>query len=279
MKGISICHYSYHRTWEAKKWSCDDLVDAVAGLGVGAVDFHIRYLGDSSSAGQRVGDALGRSGLELSGLSMSNNFNQIDPTEFRREIDAVVEWMRVAAEVEAPVSRIFGGHCADRADSGALSDALTRVRGALEEVTREAEKLGVVLALENHGGLPCLGAEQVEVIDAIGSPHLRATVDIGNYMGCGQEGVDGTRIAAPRAAYVHVKDMEKVESSDTPWGWGIQSCTVGQGSVDVPGCLRGLAAAGYDGYVALEYEGPEDEAIGVPESVAYMKQVLEAMGA
>lgn len=278
MKGLSICHYSYHRTWDRRGWSCTDLTDAVAELGVGAVDFHIRYLGDPSTAAGRVRDALEASGLELSGLSLSNNFNRADPAELRREVDTVKTWLRVAAEVGAPASRIFGGSGAERGDPGALGEALARVRGALEEVTREAEKLGVVLALENHGGLPCLGTEQVQVIDDIDSPHLRATVDIGNYMGCGQEGIEGTRIAAPRAAYVHVKDMRKEPSSETPWGWKPQACTVGAGDVDVPGCLGTLAAAGYDGYLALEYEGPADETVGVPESVAYLKGVLERMG-
>ncbi|GAG21512.1 unnamed protein product, partial [marine sediment metagenome] len=52
---------------------------------------------------------------------------------------------------------------------------------------------------------------------------------------------------------------------------------VGAGDVDIPACLRSLAAAGYDGYVAIEYEGKEDEAIGVPASTEYMKKVLAAL--
>ena len=49
---------------------------------------------------------------------------------------------------------------------------------------------------------------------------------------------------------------------------------IGEGDVDIPGCLKILQDTGYDGFVALEYEGEEDELTGVPKSVAYMKEVM-----
>jgi len=174
------------------------------------------------------------------------------------------------------VSRIFGGSLAKekRTDPAARRAAMPRIVNALGEVTREAEKLGLVLALENHGGLPCTGEEQVDVIKAVGSPKLRATIDVGNYMAGGQEGVDGTRVAAGCCAYVHFKDFKKVPDQSTPWGWGTQACVVGQGVVDHLACLEVLKQSGYDGFIALEYEGPEDEKTGVPASVRFMDKVM-----
>jgi sugar phosphate isomerase/epimerase len=141
-------------------------------------------------------------------------------------------------------------------------------------VVREAEKLGVVLALENHGGLPCTGEEQVKVIEAINSKSLRATIDVGNYMGCGQEGHVGTALAAHLAAYVHFKDNRKKPAVKPGLPWSIESCTLGEGDVDHQACLAALTKAGYNGFVALEYEGTEDERTGVPKSVAFMKRVM-----
>ncbi|KKL51006.1 hypothetical protein LCGC14_2299830 [marine sediment metagenome] len=46
---------------------------------------------------------------------------------------------------------------------------------------------------------------------------------------------------------------------------------------DPESVLGEVAAAGYDGYVAIEYEGKEDEATGVPASTEYMKKVLAAL--
>ena len=272
----SICHYSYHRSWASEKWTCSDLARVVKGLGVEGIDFHAGLMGPSSEAVGLIKSALAETGLELSGLSLSSNFNQEAPAELDKQVQTVIEWMQVAVAVEAPVSRIFGGH-ADRQDDKALAGGLVKIMDGLARVTKDAEKLGLVLALENHGGLPGTGEEQVEVIEKIGSPNLRATIDVGNYMGCGQEAHVGTKIAAGYTSYVHFKDFIKKPSDANPWGYEVEACTVGQGDVDHAACLAALKEAGYDGYVALEYEGSADEATAVPESTEFMKRVVAAM--
>lgn len=272
---ISVCHYSFHRTWAAEKWTCERLAQAVKDLGADGVDFHAGLLGSTAAAAAKIKAALRKTGLTLSGLSVSNDFNVESDADFKKQVDTVIAWLRVAAEVRAPVSRIFGAGIKDRNDRAAFRACRERVLKGLRIVVKEAEKLGVVFALENHGGFPCTGEEQVEVIRTINSPSLRATIDVGNYMNGGQEGHVGSAIAAPYAAYVHFKDFVKAPDSRSPWGWGIHACTVGKGAVNHRECLQALKNAGYDGFVALEYEGPEDEKIGVAESMTYTKDVMK----
>lgn len=273
----AICHYSFHRRYAEEKWTPRRLAQEVQALGVEGIDFHARLLGvPPAQAGAVIREALADSGLTLSGLSLGNDFNQADPAAFRAQIDLVKGWLPVAAEVKAPVSRIFGGHIplAQRSDPQVLVQGLRRIQDALGEVVREAERLGVILALENHGGLPCTGEEQVSVIRAIHSPNLRATVDVGNYLSGGQEGDAGSRLAAPYAAYVHLKDFKKVPDASAPFGRKLTACVVGEGDVDHAACLKALADSGYNGFVALEYEGTESELTGVPRSVAFMNRVM-----
>lgn len=272
----AICHYSYHRTWKAQGWDLERLTREVRGLGVEGIDFHVRYLGDPEQAADAVKKAIASSGLMLSGLSMSNNFNHECPEALAAEIESVKVWLRVAADVEAPVSRIFGGHLAqeDRRDPAKRAAGRQRILDVLGAVAAEAESLGVVLALENHGGLPCKGEEQVDVIETIGSPSLKATVDVGNYMQGGQEGHEGTEIAAEHCAYVHFKDNVKVPDESTPWGWSPRAAVLGEGDVDLEKCVKVLDAAGYDGFTALEYEAAEDELTGVARSVEAMKRLI-----
>ena len=272
----AICHYSFHRRWGEEKWTPDRLAAEVEALGIEGIDFHAGLLGDPSNAAGLIARAVGDHGLVLSGLSLSNNFNQDDPEAFRQQVEMVVTWMQVAAEAGAPVSRIFGGSLSreSRTDPAARAGRRGRILEGLGAVVREAEKLGLLLALENHGGLPCTGEEQVDLIEAIGSPNLRATIDVGNYMQGGQEGHEGTRAAAEYAAYVHFKDYRKVPGEGTPWGWTVEACTVGEGDVDHRACIAALREAGYDGFIALEYEGTEDERTGVPRSVDFLNQVI-----
>jgi len=272
----AICHYSFHRRWGKEKWTPDRLAAEVAALGVEGIDFHAGLLGDPSNAAGLIARAVDDHGLVLSGLSLSNNFNQDDPDAFRQQIETVVTWMQVAAEAGAPVSRIFGGSLSRerRTDPAARAGRRGRILEGLGAVVREAENLGLLLALENHGGLPCTGEEQADIIEAIGSPNLRATIDVGNYMQGGQEGHEGTRVAAAHAAYVHFKDFRKVPDEGTPWGWTVEACTVGDGDVDHRACVEVLSKAGYDGFIALEYEGTEDERTGVPRSVDFLNEVI-----
>ncbi len=275
----AICHYSFHRRFSDEKWDLDRLAEEVKKLGVDAIDFHAGYIGDPATAAARIQKALSDHDLVLSGLSMSNDFNKLDRDALNEEIKTVKTWLRVAAEVQAPVSRVFGGHLRreQRLNAEAKEAGRQCILSALQEVVEEAGRLGVVLAIENHGGLPCTGEEQVDVIETINSPFLKATVDVGNYMQCGQEGHVGTALAAAHAAYVHLKDFRKVSDESLPWGWKVETATVGEGDVDIPACLRALQDAGYDGFVALEYEGREDERTGVPKSVNCMKQRVQEL--
>lgn len=272
----AICQYSFHRIYEQQQWTPDRLAAQVAALGVEGIDFHVRYLGDPDSAAKQISRAVQDHGLVLAGLSMSNDLNQESDVAFQSEIDAVKRWIAVAAQVQAPVSRIFGGHLEheQRTDRAVADRAGQRITDGLGQLAAEAERFAVVLGLENHGGLPCLAQQQVEIIGQVNSPFLKATIDVGNYMEGGQEGHVATQIVAEHAAYVHFKDFRKTPCATNPWGWRPQACVLGEGDVDHAACLRALEQAGYDGFVALEYEAEEDELPGVQRSVQYMNQCL-----
>ncbi len=275
---ISICHYSFRRSWKNENWTIGRLCDEVKALGVEGLDFHVRFLPDVDNLVDEIKTSLKSSGLELSGFSLSTDFNLEDKSKYEEMIEDTISWMRLASELEAPVSRVFGGRLKRYGvDKETKETAFSRVVDALGRLSIEAEKLGVVLALENHGGLPCTGEEQVEMLDAVGSKYVQATIDVGNYMTCGQEAVEGTKTAANYCSYVHFKDFKKEPDTSRPWGWGIKPTIVGRGDVDHLGCLREIKAAGFDGYIAIEYEALEEDNIGVPESVEFTKKVLEQL--
>ena len=273
----AVCHYSLNRRAKAENWTLKRLVQEVQMLGADGVDFHTSILGSPAGGIEAIRTALSGSAVKLAGLSMGNNFSSDKPEEFRAQVDKVKQWIAVAAAVQAPVSRIFGGSMAlaQRDDPAVKQQKTQRVLDGLGEVVREAEKYGLVLALENHGHLPCTGEEQVAMIQAIHSPCLKATIDVGNYLSGGQEGHVGTRLAAPYCAYVHFKDFKKIPDAASPLGWKLEGCVVGAGVVNHRACLEALRDAGYNGFVALEYEGREDEATGVVKSLEFMKKVMQ----
>ena len=91
-------------------------------------------------------------------------------------------------------------------------------------------------------------------------------------MSVGQSGVEGTRIAAPYCGYVHFKDFVWTDG-----GSGIRATVIGEGEVDLPACVSELKRAGYDGFIAIEYEAEEAELTAIPKSVRCAKEVLSGL--
>ena len=273
----AVCHYSFHRRYAAEKWTPDRLAQEVKALGIEGIDYHSRLLGAMDGMAEQVTAAVAKHGLILSSLSLSTNFNKSKAEDLKAEIEATRQWIQFAAKVKAPVSRIFGGGlgAADKKDEASRKAAWQRMLDGLAAVTKEAEACGLVLGLENHGGLPCTAEEQIDAIKTINSPALRATIDVGNYMQGGQEGHVATALVAPYAAYVHFKDNKRAADPAKPGAGKIVPCVLGEGSVDLAACVEALKKAGYKGFVALEYEGTEDEATGVPKSVEALKKLVK----
>jgi len=49
---------------------------------------------------------------------------------------------------------------------------------------------------------------------------------------------------------------------------------IGEGAVDLAGCVSALKAAGFDGWFSLEYEGEGDPLVEVAQSVLNSRQIL-----
>ena len=275
---LSICHYSFHRDIAAEKMGLPVYFRAVKDLGLDACDLHMRLTGDVDANYDTVMKGLEENGLTLSSYSFSNNFTQETGDDLREQIEMAKQGLRNARRLGTDTARIFGGYIGSN-DESLLVKAKGVVTDALKECAEVAEEVKVTMALENHGGMPGTGEEVLSVIDAVGSDYLKACCDIGNFIGANQSPEDGTRIVAPVTAYVHVKDMAFVPGGE-PRGRAeraFESATVGEGDVAVEACFRILKDTGYTGFLALEYEGREDETTGVKKSIDFMRKTLAAV--
>ncbi len=277
---VACCHYSFHRSVGEGKMSITEFVRACKELDCDGVDFHQRLSGDPETALPEIEKALKEIDIELSGFSLSNNFTGDDRAE---QIEKVKKGIELAAKMGAKHSRIFGGHLASN-DPEELKKDMGLVIEAVKEVVPVAEKHGIILCIENHGGVPGRGEEVVEVIEKVGSPNFKATVDLGNFLGAEQQAIDGTKLTAKYAGYVHVKDM-KILPLDSEEGhkparaeWKTKSTVQGEGDVDLTGCLKVLKEAGYDGWLALEFEAPGDEREGVRKSIEVIRSCMKEAG-
>ena len=113
---------------------------------------------------------------------------------------------------------------------------------------------------------------------------FRSLLDFGNFLQLDQEPLEAIRDLAPYTVHTHFKDVKKVPRG-TPdsfppvrGDFALLGCLMGEGNVDVRGGVQILRAAGYDGYLTLEFEAPTDEKEGVRFCVDRAKAILEELG-
>lgn len=167
-----------------------------------------------------------------------------------------------------------------------------RVVDALQRLGRVAAASGVVLCVENHFNTFALtAAETVDLMRAVDSPGVGILYDQANLTFThGEPWTQALPLQRDWIRHVQVKDLvfidpdapfvaskvEQVSESERT----VRSRVVGEGILDWPAIISALAAAGYDGYLSVEYEYrwhpadlPEPE-IGFRRSIEVLRPLV-----
>lgn len=156
----------------------------------------------------------------------------------------------LAASFGASTLVVGGG--AQRA-SGTTREDYDRLAAALDRVVVIAERHGLVASYHPHLTTIVERPEQVDLILSLS--RIGFCPDTGHLAAGGGDPVDLIARHADRVTHVHLKDF-----TAEPFGFH----PLGRGSVDFPGVVRALHAAGYDGWVTVEL----DEYDGAPMAAA-----------
>lgn len=165
----------------------------------------------------------------------------------------------------------------DRAFAYARAGGMEVIIGApghalLNRAEERVRETGIRLAIHNHGPGDLLYPTPRSILDRVArlDPRVGVCLDIGH---CLRSGVDPSEAAAecgPRLLDVHLKDV----TAATKDGVAVEA---GRGAVDLPRFLRALAASGYRGTAAFEYEkDAKDPLPGLAESVGFVRGALAA---
>lgn len=194
-------------------------------------------------------------GVEISGGAVGNTFTPPPGAKRDAEIAYVKRWVDHYAVLGAPHIRVFAG---DAARGASRAEAMKLCIAGLEECADYAGKRGIMLGIENHGGIVAEAKELLEIVRTVKSPWVGINLDSANFHTADPYG-DFER-CAPYAVNVQLKaEMQRRGQKPEP--------------SDIPRLVKLLKAAGYRGYVALEYESAEDPHTAVPR---LLKQMQEA---
>lgn len=259
---LSLAAYSYRQYLDLKKPKMDmfDFVNLAADMGLDGVELTSYYFPADVSTDylHRLKQHAFTLGLDVSGTSVGNNFCVPPGPEREKQLELVRTWVDRAAELDAPVIRIFAGSPAKGdTEEKAVALAIDGIKAALPYATHK----GVTLALENHGGITATPAQLLKLVQAVDAPNFGVNLDTGNFHG--EDPYADLAQLAPYAVNVQVKT--EISSKGKP-----------KTDADLGRLIAILREARYSGYVVLEYEAAEDPMTAVPKAIKALRQALGA---
>ena len=185
--------------------------------------------------------ALAAAGVRVSAIG--SPIGKIDiSAPLAPELDRMRRVADVAVELGTGLVRVFSFYIPPGQPAQRFRQAVIDRMAALADIALDR---GLMLAHENekeiYGDIP---ERCADLIDAVGSPALRATFDAANFVQCGV--APHTRaypLIRPHLVYLQVKDALAATGEVVP---------AGQGDGQVRETLAELAGSGFEGYVSLE---------------------------
>lgn len=252
----AICAYSYRNELAKKTMTYEDVVNLASGLGVEGVDMTVYWFPSTEDSFLMPLKRLAyRMGVEIYSISVRTDMCQPTPELQQKELTEVKKWIDVAAKLGAGHIRVFGG----KVPKGATEDqAAGWVVKVLGEASAYAASRGVILGLENHGGITEKADRMVEIVKKVDSPWVAVNLDTGNFNTQVYEQISKL---VPYAANVQVKAEVKAdgEVKESDWDRVAQM----------------LVKQGYKGYLAVEYEAKEPVQTAMPKMLARLNAVIK----
>ena len=159
----------------------------------------------------------------------------------------------------------------------------TLAKGA-KEITEYAKEKGIRTMTENHGFFSQDAARVEKLINTVGDPNFGALVDIGNFLCADEDPTYSVGVMAPYAFHVHAKDFFVKSGCDVNPGEGwfcsragnyLRGAIIGHGDAKVAQSIKVLKNSGYDGYLSIEFEGMEDNLLGIRVGLSNLRRFVE----
>ena len=251
-------------------------VDVAASQPVSGVELLDHFWRDKKSEIPAVKKKIADADLEIAVYSVSNDLFQPDTNARQQQLTYLKRGVDVANELGVSLLRVFSG---SYREGYSQEQGLAWICEGLAMAADYAEQNGVTLALENHGLFAGRSQQVRDIIEAVNSPALCANLDTGNFLLAGENPLTAVKNLADLAALVHLKDLDYADARQTDHvfksldGKHFTGAALGGGLVELEAVIATLEEAGYDGWLSLEYEGP-DPMSGVPQSLAYAASLL-----
>ena len=256
----AICAYSFRNALGAGTLRYEDLVDMAVEHDVDGLDLTVYWFPkedlDGFLSGLRLKAYL--NAVEIPSIAIRTDLCKKSERDQDQEAAWLTHWVDVADRLGASFIRVFGGNVPKDSTE---DEAAGWVGDILKRTADYAGSKGVILGLENHGGITARAERIHKILDAVNHPFVRMNLDTGNFRSMPYEQIEqSVPYAANTQFKVEISNDGKREKSD----WDR--------------IVKMLAEGGYRGYMALEYEAKEDPFTAVPRHLATLNSLKKKYG-
>lgn len=253
---IGCAAYSYREYLKDGRMKYEDFIEESYRIGLDGVELTLYWLPSKEKPYLKMLKRLSAlRGLPISCVGISTNFCNPNLSEREKSIEAVREGLEIARELGAPCLRVFGGYVPE----GVHADkAMNWVVESMRLCVNYAEENGVIIAMENHGGITSRASDVIKIVERVDSQWFRVNLDLGNYKEPLYEEISRT---IPYAVHVHAKVSAHLDGDKRE-------------VIDYERVREILLSKGYNGFLSIEYEEEEDPKIGVPRFAKYLFSVF-----
>jgi sugar phosphate isomerase/epimerase len=255
---VGSCAYSYRDYLKAKTdpMSYEQFLEACAAMDMDGVEMTGYYFPEPIKLADihRLTRRAFLLGLDVAGTAINTTLS-LPPGEDRdKNLAKIRQWIDYASDMGARTLRVFAGSPPQGIDN---ATGRKWVIECVQECLPKAEEKGVILAMENHGGVVADAAGTLEILEAIHSDWFGLKWDTANYHTADPYG-DLAKVA-PYAVTTHMKTEI--------FPGGKSEATDFARILDI---LRGVH---YRGYLLLEYEAAEEPKVAVPRAIAELQRL------
>lgn len=250
---ISLAQWSLHKTLRGGDLDNLGFPAKAKSLGVGAIEYVNSFFKDKAQdlvylreLRQRCDDAEVQSLLIM--CDGEGRLGDPDAEKRRQAVENHYRWVAAAKLLDCHSIRV------NAASSGSWEEQRDRAADGLRSLAEFGEGFGIHVIVENHGGLSSSGKWLSEVMKQVDHRFCGTLPDFGNFRVQGDEWYDryqGVTELMPFAQAVSAKSHDFDDSGN-------------ETRTDYERMLGIVKAAGYRGFIGIEYEGgklSEDDGI------------------
>ncbi len=289
---FSVSTYSFAKLMWSGKMTQKDCIAKAKEIGFDAIEIeslrHDDSISDEEYALELKKEAE-RVGIKISNFTFGADLLNGCDGDTKKEVERIKHMIDLAEilGVDSVRHDCTAGYPKDKRGYTGFDDVLDILADACREITEYAETKGIKTMIENHGCFSQDSDRVEKLVNRVAHKNFGLLVDMGNFLCADENPATAVGRVAPYAFYAHAKDFHVKSPMGQNPGKGffqsrngtlLRGAIIGHGDVPVKHCLSALKLAGFDGTLAIEFEGMEDPIEGITIGLENLKRYVSELG-